>query len=137
MCAPVEWAHRRQAITKYRARNHQLMVIIWSPDYGNPHSTIDFFVSNPDNSPESTVKTAAWRNAWLSPETQALAEQAMLERDTDKRAEMYAEIQRILRDESPMMVMFQQTEPVAMRSNIEGWNSGPAFDTYVFRNSAK
>lgn len=128
---------RKQALTKYRARNHQLVLMIWSPDYGDPHSTIDFFVNNPDNSAESKVKTAAWRNGWQNEKIQELARQAVMEADAEKRTPLYEEIQRILRDESPMAVLFQQTEPVAMRANVKGWISGPAFDTYVFRGITK
>lgn len=130
-------ADRKQALTKYRARNHQLALMNWSPDYGDPSSTIDFFVSNPDNSAESTTKTAAWRNGWLDKKAQELAQQGTMERDMDKRIPLYTEIQRILRHESPMVVMFQQTEAVAMRANVQGWNSGPEFDTYIYRGITK
>lgn len=130
-------ADRKQTLTKYRARNHQLVMMVWSPDYGDPHSTMDFFVSNPDNSAESTVKTAAWRNGWQNAQIQEMADAAIREKDTDKRIPLYADIQNMLRHESPMAVMFQQTEPVAMRSNVKGFISGPAFDTYVFRGITK
>lgn len=130
-------ADRKQTLTKYRARNHQLVMMVWSPDYGDPHSTMDFFVSNPDNSAESTVKTAAWRNGWQNAQIQEMAEAAIREKNTDKRIPLYADIQNILIHESPMAVMFQQTEPVAMRSNVKGFISGPAFDTYVFRGITK
>lgn len=128
---------RRQALTKYRARNHQAALMIWSPDYGDPHSTIDFFVTNPDNSDESTTKTAAWRNTWSDAELQKIASDAVFEQDADKREAMYLEIQRKLQTESPMITLFQQTEAVAMRNNVTNWISGPAFDTYVFRKLAK
>ncbi|MFV0472876.1 MAG: ABC transporter substrate-binding protein [Pikeienuella sp.] len=130
-------ADRKQTLTKYRARNHQLVMMYWSPDYGDPHSTIDFFVNNPDNTDQSTLKTIAWRNGWASAETQKLMKDAMLEGDPAKREEMYARIQRTLQHESPVAVMFQQTDAVAMRANVNGWISGPSFDTYVFRNITK
>lgn len=128
---------RRQVLTKYRARNHQAVLMVWSPDYGDPHSTMDFFLSNPDNSDAGTAKTAAWRNSWFDPELKELADKAIYESDTEKRKAIYADIQRSLQTDSPFVVMFQQTEPVAMRSNVENWVSGPAFDTYVFRGITK
>jgi peptide/nickel transport system substrate-binding protein len=128
---------RRQVLTKYRARNHQAVLMVWSPDYGDPHSTMDFFLSNPDNSDAGTAKTAAWRNSWFDPELKELADKAIHESDTGKRKAIYADIQRSLQTDSPFVVMFQQTEPVAMRSNVENWVSGPAFDTYVFRGITK
>ena len=128
---------RRQALTKYRARNHQAALMVWSPDYGDPHSTIDFFITNPDNSDASTIKTAAWRNKWFDANLKSIADAAIIERDAAKREAMYMEIQHGLQTNSPMVVMFQQTEPVAMRKNVENWVSGPAFDTYVFRGLTK
>lgn len=128
---------RKQALTKYRARNHQAALMIWSPDYGDPHSTIDFFITNPDNSDASTTKTAAWRNTWSDAELQKIANAAIFESDAAKREAMYLEIQRKLQTESPIITLFQQTEPVAMRKNVTNWISGPAFDTYVFRKLAK
>ena len=128
---------RRQTLTKYRARNHQAVLMVWSPDYGDPHSTIDFFVTNPDNSDEGKVKTAAWRNAWFDADLKSLADEAILESDSGERKEMYTRLQQSLQTDSPFVVMFQQTEPVAMRSNVENWVSGPAFDTYIFRGITK
>ena len=98
---------------------------------------INFFVTNPDNSDNGPVKTAAWRNTWFDQELKDLADAAILESDSDIRKEMYTTIQRRLQTDSPFVVMFQQTEPVAMRSNVENWVSGPAFDTYVFRGLTK
>lgn len=128
---------RRQTLTKYRARNHQAVLMVWSPDYGDPNSTMDFFLSNPDNSDKSTSKTAAWRNKWFDPKLKKLSDEALLERDEAKRKEIYTEIQHSLQTESPFVVMFQQTEPVAMRKNVEHWVSGPAFDTYIYRGITK
>ncbi|WP_414476343.1 ABC transporter substrate-binding protein [Microvirga sp. M2] len=123
---------RRQTLTQYRARSHQAVLMYWSPDYGDPHSTVDFFVNNPDNSPEGKTKTAAWRNVWKDPTLEELSRVAVRDPDTENRAKSYLQIQRTMQKESPMIVMFQQTEPVAMRTNVTGWISGPTFDTYIF-----
>jgi peptide/nickel transport system substrate-binding protein len=128
---------RRQTLTKYRARNHQAVLMVWSPDYGDPDSTMDFFLNNPDNSDASTAKTAAWRNKWFDPKLKELSDKAVLEHDGKKRTEMYTEIQHGLQTNSPFVVMFQQTEAAAMRKNVEHWLSGPSFDTYVYRGITK
>lgn len=128
---------RRQVLTKYRARNHQLALVRWAPDYGDPHSTVDFFIRNPDNSDSSEVKTAAWRNAWVSPKLQQVSDAAILERDAKTRTQMYLDLQRDLQSDSPFVVMFQQTESVAMRANVMNWTSGPTFDTYALRGITK
>lgn len=125
-------ADRRQTLTRYRARGHEAVLMYWSPDYGDPHSTVDFFVNNPDNSADGKVKTAAWRNSWKDPALEELMRAAVRERDTGKREAMYLDLQRKMQTQSPMIVLFQQTEPAAMRANVQNWISGPSFDTYVF-----
>lgn len=121
-----------QVLTKYRARNHELVLGIWSPDYIDPHSTTDFFVRNTDNSDSSANKTAAWRNAWDIPELSAITEQAMSEKDEAKRRQTYIEQQTAVQQDSPIIVMFQLTENTITRDNVSGFISGPSFDTPVY-----
>ena len=50
---------------RYRAREHELILAPWSPDYVDPHSNADAFARNPDNRPEANLTgVLAWRNAW-------------------------------------------------------------------------
>jgi peptide/nickel transport system substrate-binding protein len=121
-----------QMLTKYRARNHQVVLGIWSPDYIDPHSTTDFFVRNTDNSDSATNKTAAWRNAWDIPQLSVVTEQAMTEKDETKRKQTYIEQQKAVQQNSPIIVMFQLTENTLMRKNVSGFVSGPSFDTAVY-----
>jgi len=127
----------KQVITKYRARNHQMVSLYWSPDYMDPHSNADTFARNPDNSDEAQSKPLAWRNSWDIPELTAEANAAVLELDADKRAAMYIEMQKKIQDDSPFVIMFQSTEQAALRSNIKGFVSGPTFDTVFYRNITK
>ena len=127
----------KQVITKYRARNHQMVSLYWSPDYMDPHSNADTFSRNPDNSDEAQSKPLAWRNAWDIPELTAKADAAVLERDAEKRKAMYLELQKTIQEDSPFVIMFQSTEQAALRANIAGFVSGPTFDTVFYRNITK
>ena len=40
---------------RYRAREHELILAPWSPDYVDPHSNADAFARNPDNRPEANL----------------------------------------------------------------------------------
>jgi peptide/nickel transport system substrate-binding protein len=60
---------------------------------------------------------------------QAQAKNALLERDTAKRAEMYAELQRKVRETGPFIMLWQETEVAGMRKNVQGLKLGPTFDT--------
>ena len=62
----------------------------------------------------------------------------MLERDGAKRKAMYEEIQAEFRRTSPFVMLFQQTEVAALRSNVEGLRLGSTSDsTYMFKVSKK
>ncbi len=52
----------------------------------------------------------------------------MLERDKDKRAEMYRELQRAVLERGPFVTMFQDIEVIAERANVQGMIWGPSFD---------
>jgi peptide/nickel transport system substrate-binding protein len=124
---------QKQVITKYRARNHQMVLLYWSPDYMDPHSNADTFARNPDNSDDAKSKPLAWRNAWDIPELTKEADAAARERDADKRKQMYLDLQAKIQEDSPFIILFQNTEQVARLSNVKGFVSGPTFDTVYYR----
>jgi peptide/nickel transport system substrate-binding protein len=56
---------------KYRAREHDIILARWSPDYVDPHSNADAFAHNPDNRLEAKLTgVLAWRSrratSWIS-----------------------------------------------------------------------
>jgi peptide/nickel transport system substrate-binding protein len=124
---------QKQVITKYRARQHQMLLLYWSPDYMDPHSNADSFARNPDNSDNAKSKPLAWRNAWDIPEITKKADAAARERDPEKRKEMYLDLQLMLQEDSPFVIMFQSTEQVARHKNVKGFVSGPTYDTVYYR----
>jgi peptide/nickel transport system substrate-binding protein len=128
---------QKQVITKYRARNHQIVLLYWSPDYMDPHSNADTYARNPDNADDAQSKPLAWRNSWEIPELTQMTDAAVRERDADRRKDMYLELQKIVQADSPFVIMFQNTEQVARRANVEGFVSGPTFDTVFYRNVIK
>lgn len=126
----------KQTLTKYRARTHDIYIGQWGADYWDPHSNADTFVRNPDNSDSAKSKPLAWRNAWNIPELTKKADAAVLERDANKRKAMYEEMQAEFRKTSPFIMLFQETEVAAMRSDVKGLKLGPTFDTnYLFKVS--
>jgi len=127
----------RQTVTKYRARQHDIYLGQWGADYQDPHSNADTFAANDDNSDDAKAKPLAWRNAWdPGPLTQRTRE-AVLERNTEKRAAMYDELQRAVMDTGPYVIMFQQIEPVALRKDVDGFLLGPSFDTNSYAQTRK
>ena len=126
-----------QLFPLYRARQHQMVLIYWSPDYMDPHSNADSFARNPDNSDNPKSKPLAWRNAWEIPDIMAETDAAVKERDTDKRKAMYIDIQKKVQEDGPFIFLFQPTRQTAMRKNVSGWVQGPTFDVVYYRLTAK
>ncbi|WP_274628264.1 ABC transporter substrate-binding protein [Arvimicrobium flavum] len=119
----------KQTLTKYRARNHDIYIGQWGQDYFDPNSNAETFTSNPNNADDSPNKTLAWRNAWDVPELTEKTKAALLERDNDKRAAMYQELQKTVLAESPFVIIWQQTEVAGYRKNVQNYKLGLSFDT--------
>jgi peptide/nickel transport system substrate-binding protein len=121
-------ADEQQNLTVYRARQHDIYIGRWGPDYQDPHTNAETFAMNVDNSDHGKSKTLAWRNAWDIPEMTAETQAAVLERDAAKRAETYEAIQREHQQVSPFVIFAQEIETPAVRSDVKGLIWGPSFD---------
>lgn len=123
----------RATLTKYRARNHDIYVGRWGSDFLDPHSNADAFAKNVNNADDAPAKPLAWRNSWQNKELSDMVEAAMIERDTEKRKQIYENLQRKFTQGSPFVVAFQNTELVAERKNVKGLAIGPISETTFFR----
>ena len=127
----------KQTLTKYRARNHEIYIGRWGPDYMDPHTNAETFAINTDNSDDAKSKPLAWRDAWDMPEMTKKTESAVFEKDTKKRAQMYIDLQREHQQISPFVIMFQNIEIMGKRTNLEGFILGPSFDSNFYHNVTK
>ncbi|MCC1493145.1 ABC transporter substrate-binding protein [Cognatishimia sp. F0-27] len=121
-------------ITKYRAREHEAVMLYWGPDFNDPHSNAKAFAYNADNSDEAYISTTTWRNAWAVPEEmneKTIA--ALTESDPAKREQMYVELQREVQQTAPFFIMFQGTLQVGMAENVEGYVHGASSDLVFYR----
>ncbi len=130
-------AEEKTVLTKYRARQHQMLLENWGPDYMDPHTNADSFARNPDNSDAPKSKPLAWRNAWDIPEITKMTNAAVRERDSAKREQMYKDLQKKVMDEGPFIIMFQDTSQLAMRANIKGFVMGPSSDVVYYNLTTK
>ena len=127
----------RQTLTKYRARNHDIYIGQWGPDYFDPHTNAETFAINEDNGDNARAKTLAWRNAWDIPQMSKTMLDAVLERDATKRAAIYEAAQREHQKSSPFVIMFQQIEVAARRKNVVGFNIGIMSDMNTYAGITK
>ncbi|EAY64718.1 ABC-type dipeptide transport system, periplasmic component [Burkholderia cenocepacia PC184] len=127
----------KQAIGKYRARQHDIFVGEWSPDYMDPNSNARGFAWNPDNSDQSPTKMLAWRNSWDIPQLTKDTEAALVEPSPAKRAQRYEALQKAVLANSPFIIMFEKVVQVATRPGATGPEIGPINDLVSYRTLAK
>lgn len=130
-------AEMKALLTKYRARQHQLLMVYWGPDYMDPHTNADGFANNGDNSDEAKSKPLAWRNTWADEAVNKMTAAAVRERDSAKREQMYKDLQKKVLDEGPYAIMFQSTSQRADRANVKNFIQGPSADVVYFNLATK
>ncbi len=118
----------KQVLTKYRARRHEIFIGQWGPDYLDPHTNAATFARNPDNRDDARERTLAWRNSWEIPDLTRLTETAVLAGNEASRAQIYLDLQRTIQRDSPFIVMFQETEQIALRQRVMGFTAGLTAD---------
>lgn len=123
----------KQTLTKYRARELDMYVGAWGPDYPDPQTNAGTFAYNPDNSDEAKATgLLAYRNAWDPKEMNAATEAAVIEGDTDKRRAMYEELQREHQRKSPFAIMFQKIEQTARKESVKNLDIGGAITAVAY-----
>ncbi|HEX9762454.1 MAG TPA: ABC transporter substrate-binding protein [Acidimicrobiia bacterium] len=122
----------KQVLTKYRARNHDIYIGQWGPDYQDPHTNAETFAMNVDNADTAKSKTLAWRNSWDIPDMTRRTQAAVRESDAKKREAIYREIQREHQKASPFVILFQETEVVAHHKDVDGFIIGPSFENDLY-----
>ena len=130
-------AEEKAVLTKYRARQHQMLLIDWGPDYMDPHTNADSFARNPDNSDKPKSKPLAWRNGWDMPDITKMTDAAVRERDMGKREQMYKDLQQKVMADGPFIIMFQETNRITERSNIKSFVMGPSSDVIYYNLTTK
>jgi len=76
----------KQVTTKMRARQHQMTLMIWFPDYLDPNSNAQAFNATPDDSDSSRLKLLVWRCHFVDKELTAAVDTAVKEIDPESRA---------------------------------------------------
>lgn len=117
----------KQILTRYRARELDLYVGAWGPDYPDPQTNAGTFAYNPDNSDAAKATgLLAWRNSWNPGDLTQKSLAAVVEGDRGVRGKMYEEIQRKFQQISPFAIMFQKIEQIGRQSNVKNLNLGGA-----------
>jgi peptide/nickel transport system substrate-binding protein len=127
----------KETLTKYRARRHDIYLGDWGSDYPDPQSNAQAFVTDDDLSDGAALKTLAWRNSWQDPELAARVEAAARESDIEKRAALYAAIERDHQRVAPFVILFQDVAIAAHRRTVDGLILGPGPDHTLYAGISK
>ncbi len=122
----------KQTLTKYRARNHDIYIGQWGPDYQDPHTNAETFAMNVDNTDNAKSKTLAWRNSWDIPDMTKIDPGGRPREGREEARGDYQQLQREHQKTSPFIIMFQESEVVAHHKGVDGLVIGPSFENNLY-----
>jgi peptide/nickel transport system substrate-binding protein len=115
---------------KYRAQGLQLVLGGWGADYADPDGMAKPFA-------DGTIKQLAWRNMYYDEYATNLTREAMVEMDTSKRIEIYAELTDYILDHGCFALIYQNVHQVALKTWVEGFYKCPLFALENFEDYYK
>ena len=124
---------QKQVISKNRARQHQLLMTTWFPDYLDPNSNAQAFCANADDTENSKLRSPAWRTHFADETLTQEAQEAVREIDSTKRTALYGKMQREFLDTAPFAFILQNSEVATLRKGVSGLQLGvlPDYTRYA------
>jgi peptide/nickel transport system substrate-binding protein len=119
---------QKQVITKTRARQHQLAMLVWGTDYFDPNSNAQAWCENPDDSDTSKLKILAWRSHFVDKQLNDEAVAAVQELDLTKRIALYRMMQMQFMERAPFAMLLQQNAVAVLGKGVSGFKVGPMPD---------
>ncbi|MFN3524699.1 MAG: ABC transporter substrate-binding protein [Paracoccus sp. (in: a-proteobacteria)] len=120
----VERMANAQLFSRVRGREFEMAIMSWQTSVGDAHGMASRQIYNPDNAAEAQLtQYPSWRSAYFSEEYNARVMEALLEPDVDTREELYRQLQLDQMQEGPQVFMFQTSQNVAYRSELQGWTA--------------
>jgi peptide/nickel transport system substrate-binding protein len=119
---------QKQVITKTRARQHQLAMLVWGTDYFDPNSNAQAWCENPDDSDTSKLKILAWRSHFVDKQLNDEAMSAVQELDPAKRIALYQTMQMQFMERAPFAMLLQQNAVAVLGKGVSGFEVGPMPD---------
>lgn len=102
-------------VTKYRAQQLQMILLIWGIDYPDPNDYAYYFSPNPGK-----VVATRMYYTWDKNLTKIVTE-ADSTSDVATRAALYKKVQQIWLDESPWIALVQPQQIEVLGSNVKGY----------------
>ncbi|UTO27991.1 ABC transporter substrate-binding protein [Bartonella harrusi] len=117
-----------QLFSKLYVRAFDTIFVGWNNDSADPHTMASRLVYNPDNHFEAkNTAYPSWQHGYLDAKMNQKVEEALFQKDPQKRAQIYADLQRELMQKGPYAFIFQKYAVIAMTPAVKKWvwNSAP------------
>jgi len=98
---------------RYRDRDFQMRVSLWTNDINDPSQITSYFAYFPN--------IESLYSGYQDKRIDELFEESQQEMDKEKRAEMYTEIQETYVAAAPIMFLYESPYPVALRKPVKGF----------------
>jgi peptide/nickel transport system substrate-binding protein len=135
--ATLQPGEQKQVITKTRARQHQLALLVWGTDYFDPNSNSQAWCENPDDTDQSKLKILAWRSHFVDKDLTSLSQAAVHELDPAKRMALYGTIQEQFMNRAPFAMLLQRNAVAVLGKGVSGFKVGPMPDYTHYTAIAK
>lgn len=114
----IQQLQQSELLNIYRAQDGQMVMINWGPDFPDPDGNATPFANY-------EARSLAFRNDWNDPKAIELSKAAAIELDSDKRAQLYAELTEYVLHNGPYVMLYQPTRVYGVRNNIQGFIYDP------------
>lgn len=115
----VAYATSREMMDK---GDFDLMLGVWSPDFGDPYMFMNYWFDSNNHG------LAGNRAFYSNPQVDELLKQAATNNDQNARLALYKEIQDIVLDEAPYILLYQKDFILPMSKNVKGFIYNPMLE---------
>ncbi|WP_212112870.1 ABC transporter substrate-binding protein [Bartonella queenslandensis] len=111
-----------QLFSKLYARSFDTIFIGWNNASADPHTMAARFILNPDNRFEAkNTGYPSWCHGYLDEDMNKKVKDALFQKDPQKRAKMYADLQRDFMKKGPYAFIYQTYNIIAMTPDVKKW----------------
>ena len=115
----VAYATSREMMDK---ADFDLMLGVWSPDFGDPYMFMNYWFDSANHG------LAGNRAFYTNEKVDALLKEASTNNDQQVRHELYKEIQDIVLDEAPYILLYQKDFILPMSNDVKGFIYNPMLE---------
>lgn len=115
----VAYATSREMMDK---GDFDLMLGVWSPDFGDPYMFMNYWFDS------NNQGLAGNRAFYSNPKVDELLKQAATNNNQEVRLDLYKQIQDIVLDEAPYILLYQKDFILPMSKNVKGFIYNPMLE---------